>query len=62
MAFTQLKTVSGSRIRIDLAKVQAFQELSAGTSILLADGSSVEVQESYQTVSNRAKGVAETAE
>lgn len=60
MAFTQLKT-SGTRVRVDLAKVMFFSEEDGGTVLTFDNGQELVVDESYQTVSNRAKGVAEAA-
>jgi hypothetical protein len=60
MAFTQLK-VAGARTRVDLAKVKFFSETSDGTRLTFDNGDELFVDESYQTVSNRTKGVAEAA-
>ena len=57
MAFTQLK-VAGVRTRVDLSKVKFFEELSDGTRLTFDNGDTLAVDESYQTVSNRAKGEA----
>jgi hypothetical protein len=54
MAFTKLKLRSGFRVRVDLSKVSHFAELPNGTEINFNDGSAIEVEESFQTVSNRA--------
>jgi hypothetical protein len=59
MAFTQLK-VAGKRVRVDLAKVLFFAEVDGGTELTFNSGHELIVDESYQTVSNRAKGTAET--
>lgn len=53
--FTQLKT-GGSRVRVDLTKVSHFSELlsSNKTELTFDSGETLVVDESYQTVSNRA--------
>lgn len=57
MAFTQLK-VAGVRTRVDLAKVVYFTEVQNGTELVFDNDQVLTVDESYQTVSNRAKGEA----
>lgn len=57
--FTQLK-VDGTRTRVDLSKVTYFTELSSGTELTFDNGETLIVDESYQTVSNRAKGDADS--
>lgn len=58
--FTQLK-VDGIRTRVDLSKVLYFFELSSGTEITFDNGDTITVDESYQTVSNRANAGADAA-
>lgn len=60
MAFTQLK-VAGNRVRVDLAKVTFFSELESGTKLVFDNDTYLTVDESYQTISNRAKGAPEAA-
>ena len=60
MAFTQLK-VGGTRTRVDLAKVVYFAEVPTGTRLTFDNGENLTVDESYQTVSNRAKGAPEAS-
>jgi hypothetical protein len=60
MAFTQLK-VAGVRTRVDLAKVKFFSETTDGTRLTFDNGDELFVDESYQTVSNRAKGAVEVS-
>lgn len=57
MAFTQLKS-GGTRVRVDLAKVVYFEELSDGTRLTFDNSETLVVDESYQTVSNRTKSEA----
>lgn len=60
--FTQLK-VNGVRTRVDLSKVTYFSELKNGNTDLTFDnGSTLIVDESYQTVSNRANAVESASE
>jgi hypothetical protein len=59
MAFTKLKS-GGQRVRVDLAKVVYFTELESGsTSLSFINGDTLVVEESFQTVSNRANGSGE---
>lgn len=53
MAFTKLKLKGGLRVRVDLSKALFFTELESGTTIHFASAE-LSVEESYQTVSNRA--------
>ena len=57
MAFTKLKAkATGLRTRIDLSKVALFNEGAEGqgTEIVFDSGFALVVEESFQTVSNRA--------
>lgn len=55
MSFTKLKQKSnGLRTRVDLQKVTGFNELESGTELMLDNGATLVVEESFQTVSNRA--------
>lgn len=54
MSLTQLKS-GGTRVRVNLAKVLYITETSTGTELTFNDGQTLNVDESYQTVSNRAK-------
>lgn len=55
MAFTKLKS-GGARVRVDLSKVSHFSELlsSGKTELTFDNGETLVVDESFQTVSNRA--------
>lgn len=53
MSLTQLKA-GGKRVRVNLAKVLYITELNSGTELTFNDGQTLDVEESYQTVSNRA--------
>ena len=55
MSLTQLKA-GGKRVRVNLAKVLFITELgpNSGTELTFIDGQTLDVEESYQTVSNRA--------
>lgn len=53
MSLTQLKS-NGTRVRVNLAKVLFITEKSSGTELTFNDGQTLDVDESYQTVSNRA--------
>lgn len=53
MAFTKLKQKNGLRVRADLSKALFFVELEKGTTIHF-ENAEVTVEESFQTVSNRA--------
>lgn len=53
MSLTQLKA-GGKRVRVNLAKVLYITELNSGTELTFNDGQTLDVDESYQTVSNRA--------
>lgn len=53
MSLTQLKS-GGKRVRVNLAKVLYITELNSGTELTFNDGQTLDVDESYQTVSNRA--------
>lgn len=46
---------NGARVRVDLDKVSHFVEVGKGTDLVLDNGEEVEVNESFQTVSNRTK-------
>lgn len=52
MSLTQLKS-GGTRVRVNLAKVLYITEVSSGTELTFNDGLTLDVDESYQTVSNR---------
>lgn len=64
MSFTKLKAKgSGQRLRADLSKVSYFVELESGTELNFDNGFTVVVEDSFQTVSNRAAAVkAESAD
>jgi len=53
MSLTQLKS-GGKRVRVNLAQVLYITELNSGTELTFIDGQTLDVDESYQTVSNRA--------
>lgn len=55
MAFTKLK-MQGSdfRVRVDFSQVSCFIEKEKGTALILSSGETLLVEESFQTVSNRA--------
>lgn len=52
MSLTQLKSC-GTRVRVNLAKVLYITETNTGTELTFNDGLTLDVDESYQTVSNR---------
>lgn len=57
MAFTKLKSkATGLRTRVDLSKVALFNEGAEGqgTELVFDSGFAIVVEESFQTVSNRA--------
>lgn len=51
--FTQFKA-GGRRVRVDLSKVSYFEEADQGTTLNFDNSEVLVVDESYQTVSNRA--------
>lgn len=53
MSLTQLKS-GGKRVRVNLAQILFITEQSSGTELTFIDGQTLDVDESYQTVSNRA--------
>lgn len=61
MSLTQLKS-GGKRVRVNLDKVLYITEKSSGTELTFNDGQTLDVDESYQTVSNRAAKSAGTDE
>lgn len=60
--FTQLK-VDGVRTRVNLSKVVYFTEVKdIGTELNFENGEQITVDESYQTVSNRANASSDAAD